>query len=662
MSVSNIQSVPGMNHEPNQEVKSFVLIKMFTDNSDLSDLSDQSNQSNQFNQSGQFESYSKFKSMIDDNTISFLRENLINSFTLIGIYGDEHNCKKKIKEYFNLMPLNLPNIDEGIILFYSFKNTKALLWQKCNYDEFIRNKSDSPKCSFLYGIRLLSDLCPFVIGFMSNEEEKDWTNESLYKNVKTSAIPAEQSMEIREIDKCENLNEILLQSNIRKLPLTKDSFDNMIFAKVSKINYDSEDKAIVKFFDEFLASVNGENFDNINFSGSFQLFLQKIQGYIGNWSGSFEAAQKEINDLFKEHKAKKKKILDDHLKSIRERLKTFLNSNRKKAVYTKIEPVEKILKNLTKYLQDMKDINLYDSFFKKFLLTYEIKEKLVPGFIKSIKTEIQDLKNSFKDEKTKFRIISGDILSKLEKIINMFVLEIDYSRLQFSKSNNIQAFQINLDTTIMLTRIELESTDYDLKQVINLSNNIFCVLIKNCVNNVTKCFKVEEENLEYKSTNLVDLPDNDAFLAWGSTKDIFFLVMNNMEKVMIGNYLDDLGNNGLNEVQVFSSKITYIKALCYLSKSNRLLILSDYKYLWFFYPNRQSASKITERIIRDKFGYGDKEIIDPSLTHSYLDLKVTSDENNYITLSEKYIEVFNMESFRLHYIPIDQEIMSNYWI
>lgn len=215
-----------------------------------------------------------------------------------------------------------PSIDEGIILFYSLENSKILLWQKCNYTQSIKESPISIKYRFLYGIRLLSDLCPLVIGIMSDEERNRLHEGSPFKSIENSRNLAEQTIEIGKMDGFENINEIFLSPNLDEssLFLTCDSFNNVLFTKSFKEEYNSENPEIIRIYDSFLSEINGEK----------------------------------------------------HVE--------LINSIRIQIVYNKVEPVKVMLKNLRKNLIDINNISLFDQYFKKFLMSWEIKKSQITSF------------------------------------------------------------------------------------------------------------------------------------------------------------------------------------------------------------------------------------------------------------------------------------------
>lgn len=169
---------------------------------------------------------------------------------------------------------------------------------------------------------MLSDLCPLVIGIMSDEERNRLHEGSPFKSIENSRNLAEQTIEIGKMDGFENINEFFFSPNLDEssLFLMCDSFNNVLFTKSFKEEYNSENPEIIRIYDSFLSEINGEK----------------------------------------------------HVK--------LINSIRSQMVYNKVEPVKVMLKNLRKNLIDINNISLFDQYFKKFLMSWEIKKSQIASF------------------------------------------------------------------------------------------------------------------------------------------------------------------------------------------------------------------------------------------------------------------------------------------
>ncbi|OMJ65720.1 hypothetical protein SteCoe_37731 [Stentor coeruleus] len=150
--------------------------------------------------------------------------------------------------------------------------------------------------------------------------------------------------------------------------------------------------------------------------------------------------------------------------------------------------------------------------------------------------------------------------------------------------------------------------------------------------------------------------DFDALIAWGSTFEKCFIVMNTMRKVMIVSFDINFAKIGVEEIMIFDEEISHIEKAYFLSKANRLFILTSDKQLFninIFTINSQA--KITQEINKNNSSIIIK--INPPENEKFEDVFVTNDEKIYITKSGDFIEIYNMKNIRLNTIPLNPEIV-----
>ncbi|OMJ73863.1 hypothetical protein SteCoe_27342 [Stentor coeruleus] len=327
------------------------------------------------------ETYSIYKNLIEKSSADMISNIFEDTFNLIGIYGDFRQCKIESEKYFGIETLEIPQIDEGLVLFYSIENKRSLLWHKFDYENILNKRPISIDNPLVYIVRLLSDLCPLVIGYIPEKEVDSWSAISPYGNSSIQHIIKEAQIIKEKLRELENLNDLALEKNDMNVYLTQESCKNIIFATCSKITVNSEDPVLREIIDNFISEILGEGFSHINFNLSFNRLISELKVRISSFSCDFGLVQEQLQIIFKKYRDEVKNIMIGYLSDIRDKLERNIELNSAKQPYVKKNSIKDLLEELRNKLSRLKNMRSADAAINKFLMSNGLKHEQTKKFI-----------------------------------------------------------------------------------------------------------------------------------------------------------------------------------------------------------------------------------------------------------------------------------------
>lgn len=248
------------------------------------------------------ESYSIYKNLIEKSSIDMISKDFEDTFNLIGFYRDPRQGKIEIENYFGIKSLEIPTINEGLVLFYSQENKRALLWHIFDYECLLDKRPISSDCPLVYIVRLLSDLCPLVVGCVPVKEVDVWSLISPYGNNSLSQILKEVKIIKEKLRGLENLNDFALKNDDINAYFTQDPCKNILFATCSKVTVNADDPVLREIIDNFISEILGEDFSNINFNLSFNKLISELKVRISSFSADVSLVQEQLQIFFRKYR------------------------------------------------------------------------------------------------------------------------------------------------------------------------------------------------------------------------------------------------------------------------------------------------------------------------------------------------------------------------
>ncbi|OMJ87147.1 hypothetical protein SteCoe_11225 [Stentor coeruleus] len=392
------------------------------------------------------------KYKISKEALEFFTTNDPESFYTLGIYGDKKHILQEINNFFDVKNIQSPR-SEGIILYYSIEQKKAILWYKCDNESFILNKQIYINHPLVYGIRILSDLCPIVIACISDIDIKNWCLINPH-GIESQAHKVKVAKELKEkIIDIIFLNEVEIHPDEYDLYLSEDSNNIMLFIETLDIKVNRLDDEIKGLIDNFLEEIFEENIFSISFNLSFRRF---INNYIQeeDFSKDLSEVQEMLYYKWKYYNDEVRKVMEKYFLDIKKKYKKLkkLFSTRHQNEENKVP--QQNLKDLKDKFTNQKNLKSSNRLIKKFMISNKYSKDQVLKFI----AKLQEKKNNYvvqldqikKEHKSYFT----SILIEMLKNINIFIIKIHHSNLSFLTPKNNELCEITLENKIHLTSLK----------------------------------------------------------------------------------------------------------------------------------------------------------------------------------------------------------------
>ena len=250
--------------------------------------------------------------------------------------------------------------------------------------------------------------------------------------------------------------------------------------------------------------------------------------------------------------------------------------------------------------------------------------------------------------------------------LNGLQLNLNVNQFSYRISSEITQCQVVLAEMKNLASICLKYGNLKLTQIIKLSDNALYVLLRDDAMLCTHVYKINPQyDLRADIEILEDFDDVEMMIAWGSTLNKFFIVLNSKSKIVTGTAFKGSHINRGNEFLSFSTEIRFIKCLNYMEKARKIIFLNqsgniysmdtvskDCIPLLLYKPHATSDPRlsVTPELPRVKEPLASQD------GSPFIDLQISEDEKMYALKSSRFIECYDLNNTIIHSIPIQPNI------
>ena len=555
---------------------------------------------------------------------------------LLGLYGLEEDCRNGIRSYLSREDLPEFKIHEGIIFAYDREQNKGILSVITTKEEYFTPPITLSN-KFIAVLRIVADVCNNMIACISNQQLVNWyfserPNE-LHPYIPQSNFGEQTKIHIIRIDKSEVVEHKIANKRHLKNIVGIINDENFFgIADIGEISITESALSIInEIFTEFIKEIREEKlFKASPIRLKIISMLDKIEESLSlTLSGKVGFADNLSN------------LIENRISS----LKTMSEENRLIII--------KLLKDTlgSKEYEDIENVIIQCESYETILDIYTDNDTQNPSItMKAHKNAVEKLKGLDNERDIKIKELNYNEETLLDT----------YARSQNRVMSNISIYKINkvskkwkIERDKMKIQINLEGKYYRLAQLIKLHDNYMFAVFSSVRENSSAIYKCRLHEIEYIDTYFCKVSDPSSYFASGSTLNSYFLVLNNNKEIRTGSVNDNSDFMQAKKLQIFSKYISVITSIHYMEKSKRLIMLnqdgepfvSELKgsitTTQIKIPKKTSDSKNTFEPLKSKCG------------QKYLEVKCTQDEKAIIFLTEKNIEILDVNYSFLIEIPLN---------
>ncbi|OMJ80154.1 hypothetical protein SteCoe_19648 [Stentor coeruleus] len=606
------------------------------------------------------QSYSIYKTTLKLNHIDELQEMIAESFNLIAVYGDRNYCRLGLEQYFG-KNCGKPFINEGAVFYYDESTHRGAFCYVNTNNELFLTKPIMGNNRSIFMIKILSDICPLVIDFVSDQEMSNWSDESPYKQKKFDKVKFKIETKTVEKSSLENLNRFPCTTEDSGIYLTHDLYDKFIFTKIveNQTNY-SERPKLIQYFEDFVKKIFDEKYDDSSFNSVFTSLTNSIEKIIGTLKLDYTIIQSELSRLSKEYSAELKTLFKNILTDISDLFSSKLAKLAMKNPYLSDTNASRIMNEINNEFVNMRNFKKANGILEKMLKKnklYDSLKKSLDEFFSENQKKIQEkLKSMSKDTEQYLWAAFNNFLESMTGL----QLSIKIKNIIFSKSDEITHCRAEISSLSNLATIKINHTNLQVSQIISLSKESLYILLRNETDSKTHVYKLNStSDFRIDKEMLEDFDDPDVQIAWGSILNKFFIVFKNKRQVKTGSASKGAINRG-NDFPIFSPEITSIICMNYASSMRKLIFLNQLGHIYLMdavikesFPSLATKPrKLSEGPITDE----PLQPISPADGSMYCDLQVSSDEKIFAALCRTTIDCYDMNYTIIHSIPLSEPI------
>ena len=612
------------------------------------------------------QSYRIMKNTLNLENTRLLSKELCENFNLIALYGDEDYCRIALGTYFNSQLIKKLDVSEGVAMYYCARNQRAALHYKSNDQDLFKDRPVSHSHRSITVVRILSDISPLVICFLSSQDISCWSSQSPFAPKRHKAVDIRIETEIIEQSRLEELQEIAFQrEETDQIFTTLDTYKNILLCRIIDAQMDQiNKKKVLESFNKFLKEVlsNGYNAKN-TFNKDFLNLSKVIEQNTGNIRIDTNLVQERLLEKFRQHSAEIKDVIKIFFEKVSNSMHDSISKVSRENPYLGEIQLDSFLKPFeSDFLAlDCLESSSVSKVTKKFFSSNKYFEKIKKDVTNSIESSIDEHRSQIKNIKSAIEHDMWGVINEFIDSLNGNQLIIKVKSPDFKISSEIRQCRLELSESRNLASIRLRSPNLDFCQAIKLSEKALYILLTNRSLSCTHVFKINPmHDLREEVESLEDFDDTDMMIAWGSTANKFFIVFNTKGQLVAGTAFRGTHINRGNVFLKFSSEIQRIESISYMEKNRKIIFLNQRGVLYCMDTVSKDCLpyvlyKPTLPMAEAPPTEARKEIISSLDGSPYVDLQVSLDEKIFAVRSQRFIECYDQNNSIMHSIPLEEK-------